>query len=151
MIAHDIRVILEDQTLPDHQLFSDGKYDVMKKFMFYFTIDMIFGLIQIVRVLLSMRFRMTKGLGRMINKFFGKIVIFRMINLVFITILLFSYEGQICLCQQRRSFFNHCYMSGDVHGLDLHDSFTCMPYESHETLIDSFNNFYDVLKQSDKF
>ena len=90
-------------------------------------IEIICGIIFICRVLVKLKFKMSKGLGAKVESLNNYVLLVRLFNLVIMTTFLYQHSTQACFCKNRPYFFAHCYFK------DLgYEEYHCFPYDKKE-------------------
>ena len=73
-------------------------------------------------------FKNNKGIGRWLNIFNKWLIIPRTITLVIMTVFFFSFETDVCFCDGRHYFVDHCIFTGTL-------KYECDPEKANPTIV----------------
>ena len=89
---------------------KDEYTNVTDRIKFLLFLEICFAIFFQFKSIIALMFKLKKG--RMITKVLDKsnyFMVGRFVVLGLLTFKVFSFEGQLCLCEFREYFFNHCY------------------------------------------
>ena len=87
----------------------------------------MFGITNILKVLITLKFKLTKGIGKSFLRNFKFVLLVRLINFLWLTVVFFDTDSRLCFCKSRPFFFEHCSF------VDLHyTEYKCYPYDKKE-------------------
>lgn len=85
-------------------------------------LEILMCFLAIARALIRIKFKLQKGIGKKINVLLSQLFLLRIVLLLLLTIAVFNYSGEVCLCHFRDDFYEKCYFNDPNF-----QSYTCFP------------------------
>lgn len=69
-------------------------------------------------------FKNNRGIGKLLNTVYSWLPVLRTVNLIILSYVLFSFHGNVCFCDGRHYFLDHCQFTNPI-------TYDCNPLKNH--------------------